>query len=92
LSNVTVIVPPSLRKFVGGKTHDCVQAATVRGALEAFAAGSSNMRDYLFDHNDMLRRFVRVFVDGKPATVQPGQEEPVPEGAKMTILLALAGG
>jgi molybdopterin synthase sulfur carrier subunit len=92
LSNVTVIVPPSLRKFVGGKTHDRVEAATVRQALEAFAAGSASLRGYLFDKDDGLRRFVRVFVDGKPASVRPGREEPVSEGAEMTILLALAGG
>ena len=92
MNHVTVVVPPSLRQFVGGKTHASVEAATVRQALEAFAAGSVSLRGHLFDQNEGLRRFVRVFVDGKPAAVQPGQEEPISEGAEMTILLALAGG
>jgi molybdopterin converting factor small subunit len=92
LSRVTIVVPPSLRQFVGGKTRASVEAATVRQALEAFAAGSTSLRGHLFDQKDGLRRFVRVFVDGKATTIESGQEEPVSEGAEMTILLALAGG
>lgn len=69
-----------------------VEATTVRQALEAFSAGSVGLRDHLFDQNDGLRRFVRVFVDGAPATIKPGREEAVAEGAEVTILLALAGG
>ncbi len=64
----------------------------MRQALEAFAAGSTSLRGHLFDQNDGLRRFVQVFVDGKLTAIQSGQEEPIAEGAEVTILLALAGG
>lgn len=92
MSQITVSVPPSLRKFVGGKTHERIQAATVRQALETFAGGSASLRDHLFDQDDGLRRFVRIFVDGKPAAIAPGRDQPLADGAEMTILLALAGG
>ena len=92
MSLVTVVVPPALRQFVGGNTRASVEAATVRQALEAFAAESASLRGHLFNQNGGLQRFVRVFVDGKPTTIQSGQDEPVSEGAEMTILLALAGG
>lgn len=69
-----------------------VEASTVRGALDGFIAASAGLRDTLFDQHDGLRRFVRVFVDGRPATVRPGDEQAIGDGAQMTILLALAGG
>lgn len=92
MSRITVVVPPSLRQFVGGRMRIALEAATVRQALEAVSAESKILHGHLFDQNNGLRRFVRVFVDGRQAAVQPGQEEPVAEGAEMTILVALAGG
>jgi len=92
LSCVTIVVPPPIRQFVDGKTRIAVEAGTVRQALEVFAEGSTGLRGHLFDENDGLRRFVRVFVNGKATTIQSGQEEPIPEGAEVTILVALAGG
>jgi sulfur-carrier protein len=92
LSRVTIIVPPPIRQFVGGNSRVVVEAKTVREALAAVASGSGSLRGYLFDENEGLRRFVRVFVNGKPTTLPSGHEEPVSEGAEVTILLALAGG
>jgi sulfur-carrier protein len=92
VSRITVVVPPSLRQFVAGNSRIALEAATVREALQTLSAESKSLRGHLFDQNGGLRRFVRVFVDGRQAAVQPGQEEPVSEGAEMTILVALAGG
>jgi molybdopterin converting factor small subunit len=92
LNRVTIIVPPPIRQFVGGNSRVIVEATTVREALAAVASGSGTLRGYLFDENERLRRFVRVFVNGKPTTLPPGQEEAVSEGSEVTILLALAGG
>lgn len=92
MSQVVIAVPPPLRKFVSGKTHVNVEAATVRQALAAFASDSEALRGYIFDQDEGLRPFVRVFVGGKPATIRRDSEEPIGDGAEMTILLALAGG
>ena len=92
MSRITVVVPPPIRPLVGGKARVAVEATTVREALEAVAAGSTGLRAHLFDQNQDLRRFVRVFVNGKCTTVQSGQEESVADGTEVTILLALAGG
>jgi molybdopterin synthase sulfur carrier subunit len=92
LSRVTIVVPPPIRQFVGGKLRMNVEATTVREALQALSAGSESLRGHLFDQNEAVRRFVRVFVNGKPAMMQSGQEETVADGAEVTILIALAGG
>ncbi|MEJ2768292.1 MoaD/ThiS family protein (plasmid) [Mycetohabitans rhizoxinica] len=90
LNTVTVIVPPSMRKFLGGRTRVPVQAETVRGALDALAGGSDTLRGHLFDQTNAINRFVRVFVNGRQ--IHSSAEEPVSDGAEVTILVALAGG
>lgn len=92
MNQATIVVPPSIRQFVGGETHITVEARTVREALEAFAARSNDLRDHLFDSGGGLRRFIRVIVNGKLATIQNGQDEHIAQGAEVTIFFALAGG
>ena len=92
MSHVTIIVPPSLRRFVDGNARLAAEAATVREAVDAFTTCSASLRGHLFEEDGALRRFVRVFVDGRPSTLRPGVEEPVRDGTEVTILLALAGG
>lgn len=90
LNTVTIVVPPSMRQFLGGQSRVPVEAVTVRGALDALAVGSDTLRGHLFDQSNAINRFVRVFVNGRP--IRSGGEDQVADGAVVTILLALAGG
>lgn len=92
MSNVSILIPPSLRRFVGGDTRISASATTAREAVEAFTARSDALRNHLFDENDALRRYVRVFVDGRAAVLSQDRDEPVNDGAEVSILIALAGG
>ena len=92
MSTVSILVPPPLRRFVGGDACFPATASSVREAVDAFAARSEGLRGHLFDENDALRRFVRVFVDGRAAVLSEGKDESVRDGAEVSILIALAGG
>lgn len=92
MSNVSILVPPPLRRFVGGESRVAAPASTVREAVEAFTSRSDGLRNHLFDEKGALRRFVRVFVDGKAAVLSEGRDEVVRDGAEVSILIALAGG
>lgn len=92
MSNVTIVVPPPLRRFVGGSARVAANATTVREAVDAFTERSEGLRSHLFDEKDALRRFVRVFVDGRPVALSTGNDEAVGDGAEVAILIALAGG
>jgi len=92
MSNVSILIPPPLRRFVGGDSRIAASADTVREAVDVFTARSEALRNHLFDENDALRRYVRVFVDGRAAVLSRGSDEPVRDGAEVSILIALAGG
>jgi len=88
MSQITVVIPPSMRPFLDDQVSVAVDAVTVRGALDTLAAGSVALRSHLFDPHNAIHRFVRVFVDGRAVR----GDEPVSDGAVVTVLLALAGG
>ena len=92
MSNVSILIPPSLRRFVGGDTRMVTDASTLREAVDAFTARSAGLRGHLFDEANALRRFVRVFVDGRAAVLSEDRDEPVRDGAEVSILIALVGG
>lgn len=92
MTQVTVIIPPTVRHYTGGQSRVAVQARTVREALTALSTGSDDLRNHLFDSRDQINRFVRVFVDGRPSAPGSRGDESVRDGAEVTIVLALAGG
>jgi hypothetical protein len=92
MANITIQVPPPLRRFVGGATHVHAEATTLREAVAVFTDRSDLLRGHLFDEKGCLRRFVRLFIDGQPAVLRAGEEQPIGDGAEITIMLALAGG
>ena len=89
---VTVKIPPQLRAAVGGQAAPQVAASTVGEALEALYAEHAELRERVSDGDGGLRRFVNGFLDGEDIRFLEGLETPVPEGAELTILPAVAGG
>ena len=49
-------------------------------------------KERLIDENGALRRFVNVFVSDDDVRFLDGMETPVPDGAEVSIIPAVAGG
>ncbi|MGH2980718.1 MAG: ubiquitin-like small modifier protein 1 [Solirubrobacterales bacterium] len=88
---VTVKIPTQLRAVTDGEAELEVVGTTVGEALEAVFDRHDGLRDRITQDGD-LRRFVNVYVSGEDIRFQEGLETPVPEGAEVTILPAVAGG
>ena len=82
---VVVLLPSQLEAEAGGKRRFEVEAKTAGEALHALP-----VTDLLFDERDVLRPLVRVYVDGEDARDSLG--EPLPEGATIRLIAAIAGG
>ena len=89
---VTVKIPPQLRSVTGGQGADSVDGATVGEVLGAMYERHGELRERIAGDDGTLRRFVNVYLDGEDVRFLSGLETPVPDGAELQILPAVAGG
>jgi molybdopterin synthase sulfur carrier subunit len=89
---VTVRIPTQLRPLAGGSHQVAVEGTTVADVLKALEAAHPGFADRLFDDSGRLRRFVNVFLDEEDIRFLDGLDTPVPAGATLSIVPAVAGG
>ena len=89
---VTVRIPTQLRPLSGGSSEVSIDGTTVAEVLKALEAAYPGFADRLFDDTGRLRRFVNVFLDDEDIRFLEGVETPVPAGATLSIVPAVAGG
>jgi MoaD family protein len=89
---VTVKIPTQLRAVTGGASEATATGATVGEVLEALYAQHGELRERIAGEDGGLRRFVNVFLAGEDIRFLDGLDTPVPDGAELTILPAVAGG
>jgi sulfur-carrier protein len=89
---VRVKLPTQLRPAAGGAAEAQVEGETVGEALEALYAQHGELRERIAGEDGELRRFVNVYLAGEDIRFLDGLATPVPAGAELTILPAVAGG
>ena len=90
--SITIKLPTQLRAVAGGASEEKVQATTVGEALSALYDRHGELRDRIAGDDGELRRFVNVYLAGEDIRFLEGLQTPVPDGAELTILPAVAGG
>ncbi len=88
----TVKIPTQLRSATGGVSEASVEGATVSEVLDALFVQFGELRERIQDEQGGLRRFVNVYLAGEDIRFLDGVNTPVPNGAELTILPAVAGG
>ena len=89
---VTVKIPTQLRAVTGGAAQASGDGATVAEVLDSLYAEHSELRERIVGEDGELRRFVNVYLAGEDIRFLSGLDTPVPDGAELTILPAVAGG
>jgi len=89
---VSVRIPTQLRPLSGGSSEVTTDGATVGEVLKALETAHPGFADRLFDESGRLRRFVNVFLDEEDIRFLDGLDTPVPAGATLSIVPAVAGG
>jgi len=89
---VTVRIPTQLRPLSGGTSEVSTDGASVAEVLKALEAAHPGFAERLFDDTGRLRRFVNVFLDEEDIRFLEGLDTPVPAGATLSIVPAVAGG
>jgi molybdopterin converting factor small subunit len=89
---VTVRIPSQLRSLAGGRHEVSTDEGTVAEVLKALDTAYPGFADRLFDDSGRLRRFVNVFLAEEDIRFLEGLDTPVPAGATVSIVPAVAGG
>ena len=90
--SVTVKIPTQLRTAAEGASEAQLDGATVQEVLEGLFAQYGELRERISDEDGSLRRFVNVYLGGEDIRFLDGLDTPVPAGATLSIVPAVAGG
>ena len=89
---VLVKIPTQLRAAADGESEALLSGATVQEVLDDLFERFGELRTRISDDDGTLRRFVNVYLAGEDIRFLDGLSTPVPDGAELTILPAVAGG
>jgi molybdopterin converting factor small subunit len=89
---VTVRIPTGLRPFSNGAAEIIVDADTLGRALSAVEDRHPGLSARILTPEGRIRPFVNLFVDETSARFMDGLDTPVPHGAVISIIPAVAGG
>lgn len=90
--SVTVRIPTPMRQLTGGAAEVTVDGSSVRDVVQALQAAHPGVADRVLDETGTLRRFVNVYVGDEDVRYLDGLDTPVPDGATVSIIPAVAGG
>jgi adenylyltransferase/sulfurtransferase len=89
---VTILVPGPLRTYLGGRARLEVEAADVRGALEALFAEAPALRPHLMTGEGALRSFVNLYHGDEDVRALDGLATRLAPGDTVSIVPSIAGG
>jgi molybdopterin converting factor small subunit len=90
--SVTVKIPTQLRNLTDGAEKVDASGATLGEVIADIDARHPGLKDRLLDDSGKLRRFVNVYLDDEDVRFLQGLETQLDEGARLSIIPAVAGG
>jgi molybdopterin converting factor small subunit len=90
--SVSVRIPTILRSYTGGAAEVTAEQGTLREVIGHLDASYPGIGGRLLDDSGRLRRFVNVYVDEEDVRFADGLDTPVPAGAQISVIPAVAGG
>jgi sulfur-carrier protein len=90
--SIKVRIPTQLRSLSGGAGEVEVEGGTVGEALKALDVAHPGFAERIFDEDGNVRRFVNVFLGDEDIRFLEGLGTPVPAGALISVVPAVAGG
>jgi len=88
----SVRIPTILRTYTGGVSEVPADGSTLSEVLTSLEANHPGIRARVLDDSGALRRFVNVYVGDEDVRFASGLDTAVSDGAKISIIPAVAGG
>ena len=90
--SVNVRVPTILRTYTAGASEVTAEGGTLGAVLEDLESNFSGIKARILDEAGELRRFVNVYVGNEDVRFLEGLATPTPDGTKISVIPAVAGG
>ena len=90
--SASVRIPTILRTYTGGVSEVSADGSTVAEILTSLEANHPGIRARVLDDSGSLRRFVNVYVGDEDVRFSGGLQAEVADGARISIIPAVAGG
>ena len=88
----TVRIPTPLQRHVNNQPEVQVEGATVAQLLDNMEATYPGIKERICDADGKVRRFLNIYVAEEDSRFQQNEATPVPDGAEVSIIPAIAGG
>ncbi len=90
--SATVRIPTILRTYTAGVGEVSAEGDTLAAVLDSLEGNHPGIRARILDDAGALRRFVNVYVGDDDVRFIGGLEAAIPDGTKISIIPAVAGG
>ena len=90
--SVSVRIPTILRSYTGGAAEVMAEPGTLREVISDLDVSYPGIGGRILDDGGRLRRFVNVYVGDEDVRFAAGLDTPVPTGARVSVIPAVAGG
>jgi sulfur-carrier protein len=90
--SVHVRIPTILRNYTDGASEVTAEGTTLTEVLDDLEANHTGIRARILDDAGELRRFVNVYIGNDDVRFIEGLASPTPDGTKISIIPAVAGG
>ncbi len=88
----SVRIPTILRTYTGGAKEVEAEGSTLTEVLDSLDANHPGLKSRVIDDDGALRRFVNIYVGDDDVRFIGGLDAEVVDGAKLSIIPAVAGG
>ena len=90
--SVSVRIPTILRTYTDGSSEVSAEGSTLTEVLDDLESHHNGIRARVLDDSGQLRRFVNVYVGNDDVRFLEGLQSPTPDGTRISIIPAVAGG
>ena len=90
--SVSVRIPTILRPLTGGAAEVTSEGDTLAAVLDKLESDHPGLKARVLDDAGKVRRFVNVYVGEEDVRFANGLETATPDGSKISIIPAVAGG
>jgi sulfur-carrier protein len=90
--SLKLTIPSALRRITRDADVVDVEPGTVREIISRLDESYSGFRSRVCEDDGKLRRFINIYVNGEDIRFLDNLATQVPDGAELSIVLAIAGG